>query len=54
MFLSLALCEMSGPARVPVLDRRLVHGEVCGELVDGQQASGVESFEVVGHVVGAA
>src|SRR6266516_7805432 len=30
--------EQSGA--VPVLDRRLVHAEACGELVDGQQASG--------------
>jgi hypothetical protein len=44
--------EQSGA--VPVLDRGLVHAEPRGELVDGEQASRVESFEVAGQVVCAA
>jgi len=42
------------PGAVPGLDRAAVHAELFGDLVDGQQAPGVESFDVAGHAVCAA
>jgi hypothetical protein len=53
-FLSLALWEVSSPARCQALIVLGAHGEPLGGLVDCEQTAGSESIGVAGEIVGAA